>query len=82
MIDFQAYKFKVAIFDHDKNTKTSEVCSVTLPLKKIKSALVSKTESEKDEETQQNVIEYSLGVELTAKEVGKEKLRNSCSAIT
>ena len=30
---------------------------------------------ETEETTQQNVIEYALGVELTAKEVSKEKLR-------
>ena len=30
---------------------------------------------ETEETTQQNVIEYALGVELTAKEVSKELLR-------
>ena len=30
---------------------------------------------ETEETTQQNVIEYALGVELTAKEVSKEGLR-------
>ena len=67
----------MAIFDHDKTTKISEVCSVTLPLKKIKSALLSKTEDEKDEETQKSLIECSLGVELTTKEVCKKYSRNS-----
>ena len=66
----------MAIFDHDKHTKTSEVCSVTLPLKKIKSTLVSRHKMlETEETTQQNVIEYALGVELTSKEVSKEELR-------
>ena len=58
----------MAIFDHDKHTKTSEVCSVTLPLKKIKAALVNKTDSE-TEDSQPNVIEYSLGVVMHTKEV-------------
>ena len=40
-----------------------------MPLKKMKSTLVSKTETDTEESTQPDVIEYSLGVELTAKEV-------------
>ena len=69
----------MAIFDHDKTTKTAEVCSVILPLKKIKSALLSKTEDETDEETQKSLIECSLGVELTTKEVCKEQSRTQCN---
>ena len=42
-------------------------------MKKIKSALLSKTEDEKDEETQKSLIECSLGVELTTKEVCKKQ---------
>jgi len=57
--DVKSYKVKVVLYDHDKNTRLAELGSTTIPLKTVKSALVSKDE---------NVLDFSLCLKMKPKE--------------
>ena len=59
--DLKSYKVKIVLFDADKNTKVTQLGSATIPLKTVRSALVSEEENSQ--------LEFSLCAKMTPKEV-------------